>query len=117
MLDGIRLTIDYPGSVSYWQLRRPTAPTAPTAIAQVGVTLQRHDSGYAIGGIVVRNGRPTADEIEMGDRLLAVDGRDMAGLASDEVMQALGGAPGAMHRLTLGRGGRIVEVNAPVVAF
>ncbi len=111
VLDGIRLTIDYRGLVSYWQRKRPAAPSA---IAQVGVTLQRRGGGsYAIGGNVVRNGRPTADGIETGDRLIAVDRRHVAGLPSEEVMQALSASPGMLHWLTLERGDRIMKMNAP----
>ena len=81
------------------------------------MTLERHDGAYTIGGVVTRQGRPTVDGAEAGDRLLAVDGRALQDVSSDEVLLALGGQPGTQHLLTLGRAGRILEVSAPVLAF
>ena len=114
VLGDFRLTIDYPGRTAYWLRLRPAGPHP---IDQVGLTLVRRAGGYLVGGVVLKDGRPTVEGAEAGDRIVAIDGRDPAGASSDDVRAALGGAPGKRHRLTLGRNGRAVAVDAPVTRF
>lgn len=113
-LADFRLTVDYPARTARWLRRRPSGPRF---IDQVGIALARRAGLYSVGGVVAKGGRPTVEGAAAGDRILAIDGRDPAGAPSDDVRAALGGAPGARHRLTLDRGGLAVEVEAPVTRF
>lgn len=114
VLGDFRLTIDYPARTAYWLRQRPVGLRP---IDQVGITLVRRGPDYLVGGVVKKDGAAAVDGVAEGDRILAIDGRDPSGAASDDVRTALGGPPGTRHTLTLDRQGMTVEVNAPVTRF
>ncbi len=114
VLCGFRLTIDYPNRTLYWLRQRQPGPRP---IDSVGLSLVRRAGGYSVGGIVAKDGRPTVEGAAVGDRLVAIDGRDPQGAASDDVAAALGGAPGTRHTLALDRNGLPVAVEAVVTRF
>jgi hypothetical protein len=109
------LTIDYPNRMSYW--RRQRAPD-PRELNQPPITLVREGERYMIGGIA----RPRTQlqpllDIDVGDELLAIDGRAARGASKDEVLAALHGAPGERKRLILDRRGARVETDVAVEGF
>lgn len=114
VLGDFRLTIDYPARTAYWLRQRPAGPRP---VDQVGITLVRRGPDYLVGGVVRRDGAATVEGVAEGDRIVAIDGRDPSGAASDDVRTALGGPPGRRHNLTLDRHGTTVEVSAPVTRF
>lgn len=114
VLGDFRLTIDYPNRTLYWL--RQCGP-GPKPIDSVGLSLVRRAGAYSVGGIAAKDGRPTLDGVVPGDALVAIDGRDPQGAASDDVRAALGGIPGARHRLDLDRHGLPVSVEVPVTRF
>ena len=78
---------------------------------QVGVTLVLTDDFEWLVGAVVLG----LTEVQVGDRLLAIDGEPVAGLTLGDVLAALGGDVGATHHLTVRRDDVVVDADAPVV--
>lgn len=102
-----RLDLDYSaGSVRLEQ----GAPFADNDTEHVGVVL-----GLAEGGWRVEATISGLDGVRPGDVLVAVDGVDVSDEALPEVLDRLRGAPGDHHRLTLGRGPDVLDVDAPVL--
>ena len=108
-----RITIDYQHRVSYWQL----AGVPDTGdLTSVGVSLVHGPQGYTIGGLVSRHGQAVLRDIQVGDTLLGVDGRDVRPMTRGAVITALGGQAGEHRRLTLERQGSIIEADTVVEA-
>ena len=108
-----RLEIDFPGQMTWWQ-----AGPAPARrdLDIVGLTLRpESDGSFAVAGVVSRNGRPMVEGVEPNDRLLRVDGLDVANVPMGAVIEALRGTPGATRTLLLERAGRRITVQATVV--
>jgi hypothetical protein len=77
---------------------------------QVGVTLVLDDEGeWEIGAALLGT-----TGVEVGDRLVAVDGGPVSGVPIGDVLTALGGEPGQTHHLVLRRAESLVEANAQV---
>lgn len=77
---------------------------------QIGVTLVLDDDGeWEIGAVLLGT-----DGIEVGDRLVAVDGKPVSGVPLPDVLTALGGATGQSHHLVLRRADALVEADARV---
>jgi len=108
-----RITIDYQHRISYWQL---TGAPDTGDLTSVGVSLVHGPQGYIIGGLVSRHGRAVVRDVQAGDTLLGVDGRDVRPMTRGAVLAALGGQPGEHRRLTLERQGSIIEADAVVEA-
>ena len=83
-----RIAIDYPHRVSYW-LRTGQRDTSD--LTSVGVSLVHGTKGYVIGGLVSRHGQVTVQGVQVGDELLAVDGRDVQPMTRGSMLAALGG--------------------------
>jgi hypothetical protein len=109
-----RVTIDYRNHVSYWL---ETAAPRTDDLDSVGVSLIHRTGDYVVGGLVRRAGVVSARGVRVGDRLVAIDGRAADAMTRGEVIGALHGRPGERRRLTLQRGGRTLEVEAPVTAY
>lgn len=77
---------------------------------QVGVTLVLDDDGeWEIGAVLLGT-----EGIEVGDRLVAVDGGRVSGVPLADVLTALGGSPGQSHHLVVRRADALVEADARV---
>jgi hypothetical protein len=114
VLKSYRLTVDYPNRMTYW-LRQ--APTDTHDLDQVGVTLVRVNKKYAVGGIALKDGKPTVEGVEVGDTLIQVDQVMADGATRGQILTSLHGKPGERRHLLLERGGKRIEVDAIVTAF
>ena len=114
VLRDFRVTFDYPTRTSY-SLRQREAD--PHDLDGVGLTLVRRGGDYFVGGIVRQGGAPTVSGVEVGDKLIRVDGLAAHGATADTVRAALSGAPGTRHKVTVERAGRTVQVDAVATAF
>ena len=104
VLRGFRLEIDFPGQMTWWQAG---PPAARRDLDIVGLTLRPEPGGgTTVTGVVAKDGRPVVAGVEAGDRVIAVDGRDLATARMGEVVEALRGEPGAMRTLVLERDGQ-----------
>ncbi|MEA3056655.1 MAG: hypothetical protein QOD30_2087 [Actinomycetota bacterium] len=77
---------------------------------QVGVTLVLDDEGeWEVGAVLLGT-----TGVDVGDRLVAVDGGPVTGVPLADVLAALGGSPGQQHHLVVRRGDGLVEADVPV---
>jgi hypothetical protein len=112
VLRGFRLEIDFPGQMTWWQAG-PSGGRRDLDI--VGLTLRPEPGGgTTITGVVAKEGRPVVEGVESGDRVIAVDGHDLATARMGEVVEALRGEPGAMRTLVLEQHGQRRTVSARV---
>ncbi len=114
VLSRYRVTIDYAHHVTYWQ---EVGPPRTDELDGVGLSWVHTPTEYRVGGIVHRTGLPDVGGAIVGDRLIAVDGRDAATMTRGTLLDALAGAPRQYHRLSLDRDGQRFEVNLPVSAY
>jgi len=114
VLKSYRLTIDYPNRLLYWQRQRPPDRTALDAVE---LTLRRDGPDYFVAGVASKDGRATVAGVEVGDKLVRVDGKPMREASLGAVFAALHGRPGEPRRLDLERAGEPVSVTAEVTAF
>jgi hypothetical protein len=99
VLTGFRLEIDFPGQMTWWQA---DSPADRRDLDIVGLTLRPEPGGGAtVTAVVAKEGRPIVKGVEPGDRLIAVDGHDLATARMGDVVDALRGEPGAMRTLVL----------------
>ena len=82
----------------------------------VGISLVYTPTQCRVGGLVHRDGAASVSGVQVGDRLVAVDGRNAASMTRDILLDALHGTPGEHRRLTLDRDGRSIEADVPVNA-
>jgi len=114
VLKHYRLTIDYRNQMSYWL---KVSDIDPHELDQVGVTLVYKHGEYRIGNIVKQAGKATVEGIEIGDRILAVDGQSSQGWSRDQILAALHGRPGQQHKLSIDRDGKSLEFSLSVTGF
>jgi hypothetical protein len=114
VLRNFRLTLDYPGRMSYWQQQ---SPLETHDLDQVGLILSHWGSVTTVAGIAFKNGSATVDGVRTGDKLLRIDGLDTAKATRGELLQALHGNPGENRRLVVDRDGRQHEFTVPVTRF
>lgn len=107
VLEHFKVTVDYPAGKVY--LKGPaTVRDAP--IDMIGVMLEpAAQGGYEVAGTITGT-----TGIEVGDRLLKVDGHDVVLLPFSHIAKLLGGSPGTTHALTLQRGQLSLRVDATV---
>lgn len=119
MLLNYRVGLDYAHSTVYFDLGRTfNFPDFDV----VGVVLRpEDDGGFTILGVADFDGKPSVttgvDGIQVGDRLLAVDGIPVRGSTMGQVWSMLGGTPGQERKLTIERAGRQFVVSATVRHF
>jgi hypothetical protein len=111
VLRDYRLTIDYAHHVSYWQR---TADEMLDDLNSVGISLIHGTRNYFVGEIVQNGCDALIAGVEIGDKLLAVDGLDISSASRGEVIAALHGQAGEHRLLTLDRDGRKLTVDAAV---
>jgi len=114
VLKGFRVTIDYPRRMTYWE--RGTE-LDPHDLDQVGVTLEKSDAGYFIAGISKKFGKPTADSVQVGDRLIQVDDLELSSATRGAIFAALHGEPGSVRTLVVERNGQRLTLSVKVTAF
>ncbi len=86
------------------------APLIGDDTDQVGITLVLGEDGeWEIGAVLT--GTP---DVEVGDRLVAVDGSSVSGMPLGDVLAALAGDVGDHRHLALQRGDDVVEADAQV---
>jgi len=84
----------------------------------VGLILRPEDNGnYTILGVADFDGKPSVDEVQAGDRLVAVNDIAVTGATMGQVWSALGGSPGQERKLTVERAGKQFAVVGIVRHF
>jgi hypothetical protein len=114
VLQGFRITIDYPNHMSYWVSQ---SPLDPHDLDQIGLTLISRHGSYFVAAIATQNGKPTVDGVQAGDRLLQVDGLQITGATRGAILSAMHGKPGEIRTLTLERDGKTFTTPASVREF
>ena len=107
VLSHFKVTMDYPTQTVY--LDGP-AITQDAPLEMVGVMLEPSaDGGYKIAGTAAG-----VHDIQVGDRLLEIDGKETARESFSSVVEQLSGSPGDRRTLVLDRAGARVTVHAAV---
>jgi hypothetical protein len=130
-----RVEIDYAGGAVYFE--RPAGTQGRMASSEertagtnkatapdshdmdiVGLALRPEtDGSYSVIGIATKDGKPSVEGVEPGDKLLEVDGLKATGATMGTVIDALRGAPGETRALLLERNGKQFRVVARVERF
>jgi len=115
VLRGFRVEIDY-GRGEVWL--EQGAPLGPEDTDMVGVVITREigEAGEELPGTTYRVAAAVTglDGVQVGDRLVAVDGEPVGERSLAEVIASLAGELGTTRPLTLERDGELVQVDAPV---
>jgi hypothetical protein len=114
VLKGFRVMIDFPRGMIYWEQQ---IELDPHDLDQVGVTLEKRDTGYFIAGIAQKDGKPTVDVVRVGDRLIQVDDLQLSDATRGAIFGALHGKPGSVRKLVVERDGKRLAVAAKTTAF
>lgn len=110
-----RIGLDYAHSTVYFDIGRMfNFPDFDV----IGLMLRpEDDGGFTILGIADFDGKPSVDEVQAGDHLVAVDGIPVPGSTLGQVWSMLGGVPGKERKLTVERAGKQLTVVAKVQHF
>jgi len=114
VLKDFRVMIDFPQHITYWERENELDPHD---LDQVGVTLEKRDDAYFIAGIAEKNGKPTADTVRVGDKLVQVDDVCLSSATRGAVFAALHGKPGTIRMLVVERDGKQLTLPVKVTAF
>jgi hypothetical protein len=116
VLKHFRVMIDFPRRMTYWEHE---SDLDPHDLDQVGVTLETRDTeeGYFIAGIAEKDGKPTVEGVQAGDKLLQVDDLRLAGATRGAIFSGLHGKPGTVRVLILERRGKQLTVQVKSAAF
>ncbi|GCF11389.1 aspartyl protease family protein [Dictyobacter arantiisoli] len=105
VLKQFRIEIDYQHSMSYWER---LGSSYPYDMDMVGLTLAPHRDGtYSIAVVSDGNHFRVRQAVQVGDRLLQVDGLVVKGQPLSKVVAALKGSPGQRCTLLLERDGEL----------
>ena len=107
-----RVELDADHGTVWFEQRAAIAPVDEGDADQVGVTLVLDDDGECEVGATVSGLWP---DVQVGDRLVSVDGTTVSGRTLGEVLTMLAGPVGTRHHLVVRRGDDTVEADAPVV--
>jgi hypothetical protein len=114
VLLGYRIVIDYPHERLFVQ-PSPRPLDASASAYRVGVSLRFGDDGCPVVRQVTDTNAPeTRAQIQVGDVIASIDGKDACAMWHHEVQAALAGPPGATKRLSLRRDGREENVELAV---
>jgi hypothetical protein len=113
VLQGFRITIDYPDRTSYW-LREVELPYD---LEEVGLTLKSQHGAYFVSAIVTQKGKPTVEGVEVGDQLLQIGGLQTKTATWGAIFEAMHGKPGELRTLVLERDRKQITVHARVMIF
>lgn len=116
VLKCFRVEIDYANQTTYLQ-QYVTPDTHDMDL--VGLTLEAQiDGSYVVQGIStdVHDTRE-ATRVQIGDKLLKVDGQNISGLSLTDAVDSLRGTPGQECVLRLERAGQVLEVRVPVACI
>jgi hypothetical protein len=114
VLKGFRVMIDFPRRMIYWERQ---VEFDSHDLDQVGVTLEKRDTGYFIAGIAQKHGQPTADTVRVGDRLVQIDDLQLSNATRGAIFAALHGKPGSVRTLVVERNGKRLNVAEKITAF
>jgi hypothetical protein len=116
VLKGFRVTIDFPKHMTYWERQ---SALDPHDLDQVGVTLETRDGekGYFIGGVAEIDGKPAVDGVQVGDKLIQVDGLVLDGATRGAIFSALHGKSGTVRVLIVERDGKELTFKEKTSAF
>ena len=114
-LSPYRVGIDYANKAVYLEkVQRRSYPDLDV----VGLVLHPEwDETFTIMGIAEVKGKPTVEGVQVGDKLVAVDGARVKGGTTGQAWSLLSGKPGDKRELTLERDGKEVKVTATVQNF
>jgi hypothetical protein len=94
---------DYPGLVEALKAAKPGDQITVLDQGRAGLEVARDDSGYVVKR-AVPGGAASSAGVKDGDKLLAVDGKDVSGLDLKTLVSRIGGKPGTKVELTAKRG-------------
>ncbi len=116
VLKGFRVMIDFPRRMTYWERE---SDLDPHDLDQVGLTLETRDAekGYFIAGVAEKDGKPTVEGVQAGDKLVQVDDLRLAGATRGAIFSALHGKPGTVRVLVVERGGKQLTLKEKTTAF
>jgi hypothetical protein len=114
VLKDFRVMIDFPRRTTYWERE---SDVDPHDLDQVGVTLEKRNSGYFVAGIAERARKATVDGVQVGDKLIQIDDVRVGDATRGAIFAALHGEPGSVRLLVLERDGHQVRIPAKVTAF
>jgi C-terminal processing protease CtpA/Prc len=106
--------IDFPRRMIYWEQQ---IELDPHDLDQVGMTLEKRDTGYFIAGIAQKDGKPTVDAVRVGDRLIEIDDLQLSDATRGAIFAALHGKPGSVRTLVVEQDGKRLNVVAKTTAF
>jgi hypothetical protein len=114
-----RVGFDYAHAMVYFEFGR-TASFPEFDV--IGLVLRPENDGrYSILGVADFEGKPSVpsgvDGVQVGDRLVAIDGIPVRGSTMGQVWAGLGGTPGQERKLTVEREGKQFNVTAQVQHF
>lgn len=114
VLKNFRVMIDFPRRTTYWERE---SDLDPHDLDQVGVTLEKRNSGYFVAGIAEKAGKPTVNGLQVGDKLIQIDDVRVSDATRGAIFAALHGEPGSVRLLIIERGGQQLKVAAKVTTF
>jgi hypothetical protein len=104
VLQRFRVEIDYPSGKLYLT---KDERTHEDAIDMVGVTLEPANSG----GYEVARIHGDVGGLEVGDRILKVDGQDLTQVPLSTIIMALSGKPGTIHDISVQRDNQVLTFS------
>ena len=114
VLRAFRITIDYPGHLTYWVRQ---GRIDPHDLDYIGLTLISRQGDYFVGGIVTQDGKPTVTGVQAGDKLVQIGALGTHLASRRAIFAAMHGKPGEVRALILERDGARIERQARVTAF
>ncbi|GER90343.1 hypothetical protein KDW_45050 [Dictyobacter vulcani] len=109
VLKQFRIEIDYRHEMSYWEW---CGNSYPYDMDMVGLTLSLNlDHTYYVTAVSDCNYASVRQSVQVGDRLLQIDGLVVTGLPLPTVVTALQGSPGQHYTLLLEREGELRSVS------